>query len=99
MTPRANRAQERAFAMSRRRFLRGLGVSIALPALPSLVARSASAARAAVTKGATTASGAPLRMAFMSIPNGVQQDHWFPTDDFKLNEAMQPLEALKPHFQ
>jgi hypothetical protein len=38
-------------------------------------------------------------MAFMSIPNGVQQDHWFPTDAFQLNETMAPLEGLKPHFQ
>jgi hypothetical protein len=38
-------------------------------------------------------------MAFMSIPNGVQQDHWFPTADFQLNESMKPLETLKEHFQ
>jgi hypothetical protein len=38
-------------------------------------------------------------MAFMSIPNGVQQDHWFPTDDYQLNEAMKPLEPLKEHCQ
>ena len=48
---------------------------------------------------ATTATGAPLRMAFMSIPNGVQQDHWFPADDFTLNESMEPLEGLKKYFQ
>jgi len=48
---------------------------------------------------ATTRTGAPLRMAFMSIPNGVQQDHWFPTADFELNESMAPLKSLKQHFQ
>jgi len=48
---------------------------------------------------ATTGTGAPLRMAFMSIPNGVQQDHWFPTTDFELNESMAPLKSLKEHFQ
>lgn len=48
---------------------------------------------------ATTSTGAPLRMAFMSIPNGVQQDHWFPTTDFELNESMAPLKSLKEHFQ
>ena len=73
--------------MSRRQFLRGVGVSIALPTLPSLMPRSAWAdpLAKAVPGMATTATGAPLRMAFMSIPNGVQQDHWFPTDDFALN--------------
>lgn len=35
----------------------------------------------------------------MSIPNGVQQDHWFPKPDFQLNETMKPLESLKQHFQ
>lgn len=39
-------------------------------------------------------------MAFMSIPNGVQQDHWFPKEDgFQLNTTMAPLEHLKDHFQ
>jgi hypothetical protein len=86
------KAEQRALAMSRRLFLRGVGVSIALPALASLQARPAFAKEA---KKAT----APLRMAFMSIPNGVQQDNWFPTDDFQLNTAMTPLEPLKEHFQ
>lgn len=94
-------AQQRAMALSRRQFLRGIGVSIALPTLPSLLSRFAGAEDAikAVAGVATTASGAPLRMAFMSIPNGVQQDHWFPSDEFALNESMAPLEGLKNHFQ
>ncbi len=101
MTDSAQSLRQRSLAVSRRQFLRGMGVSIALPLLPSLMSRSAraeSAAKAAAGAG-TTATGAPLRMAFMSIPNGVQQDHWFPTDDFRLGETMSPLEALKPHFQ
>lgn len=92
----ANLFEERALALSRRRFLRGVGVSIALPMLPSLLGKSA---LAAPTKAAATASGAPLRMAFMSIPNGVQQENWFPSDDFTLNESMSPLEKLKAHIQ
>jgi Protein of unknown function (DUF1552) len=93
--------EERGLALSRRKFLRGVGVSIALPMLPSLitgVVRAEGAIKAAAG-AATTATGAPLRMAFMSIPNGVQQDHWFPRDDFTLNESMSPLEGLKQHFQ
>jgi BMFP domain-containing protein YqiC len=92
---------EGAAAFSRRHFLRGVGVSIALPILPSLPPSSAraEAPTKATTGLATTATGAPLRMAFMSIPNGVQQDHWFPGDDFSLNESMTPLEGLKSHFQ
>lgn len=91
---------QRASAFSRRRFLRGLGVSVAVPAFASLRLGSGSVlAGGADALGATTKTGAPLRMAFMSIPNGVQQDHWFPTGDFKLSETMVPLESLKEHFQ
>ena len=85
---------------SRRNLLRGLGAAIALPALPSW---SEATQIANASPGmATTASGAPLRMAFMSIPNGVQQMHWFPTGDakeFNLNSTMQGLEPLKEHVQ
>ncbi len=96
----ARTSEERALALSRRQFLRGVGVSIALPTLPSLPTRAVRAEGAKAAAGAaTTATGAPLRMAFMSIPNGVQQDHWFPSDDFTLNESMLPLEGLKQHFQ
>jgi len=41
-------------------------------------------------------------MAFMSIPNGVQQDHWFPSEtgqEFTFNSTMEPLEPLKQHLQ
>ncbi len=101
MTKHMPTSEQRALAISRRQFLRGVGVSIALPTLPSLMPRSAWADPLAKAASglATTSTGAPLRMAFMSIPNGVQQDHWFPSDDFALNESMSPLESLKPHFQ
>ena len=101
MTRFSRSSEERAYALSRRRFLHGVGVSVALPLLPSLLARTAFAEGATqATAGlATTATGAPLRMAFMSIPNGVQQDHWLPSDDFALNYSMTPLEGVKQHFQ
>ena len=86
--------------MHRRRFLNGIGVAIALPTLPSLITRSVSAevAGSAIGKG-VTASGAPLRMAFMSIANGVQQGHWFPERDFELSETLQPLQPVKQQIQ
>ncbi len=86
--------------LSRRYFLRSSGLALALPALPSLTKTAAASETTVIPPGiATTATGAPLRMAFMSIPNGVQQDHWFPGDGFTLNETMRPLEPLKAHFQ
>lgn len=79
-------------------------MAMALPAFTSLA--SASLGHTTLTSkfapssgGATTPTGAPLRMAFMSIPNGVQQKHWFPSDDFELNDSMKPLENLRDHLQ
>jgi hypothetical protein len=77
----------------RRSFLRGLGASLAIPHLVSLSGKSMAAGGL---------NQAPLRMAFFSIPNGVQQDHWFPTgegSDYTLNESMTPLQPLKDRFQ
>lgn len=85
--------------LSRRHFLRGSGLAVSLPALASLPRTSAAEVLTAESGAAQTASGAPLRMAFMSIPNGVQQDHWFPGDDFQLGETMKPLESLRSHLQ
>ena len=80
---------------TRRRFLQGLGTCIALPAMESLRAPS-------VAKAAEASGTAPLRMAFCSIPNGVQQRDWFPTGsetDFVLNKTMQSLEPVKSDIQ
>ncbi len=79
---------------SRRRFLRGLGVGVALPAFESTLSSSARAAAAT--------SKPPKRIAFCSIPNGVQQDHWWPKGDerdFELNQTMKPLEPFKDSIQ
>jgi hypothetical protein len=84
---------------SRRSWLRGIGAAIALPAMESI---SCAAPIGVASSAATTPSGAPMRMAFMSIPNGVQQKHWFPTGsgaDFQFNTSMQGLEPLKEHVQ
>jgi len=70
-------------------------VAVALPAFESLLPRLGAAEAAGATK-------APRRMAFVSIPNGVQQDHWFPTGDesaFELNRTMRSLESVKKHIQ
>lgn len=82
-----------------RSLLRGLGAAIALPHLETF----ANSPLTSSTLGAATSpSGMPLRMAFISIPNGVQQNHWFPTGDaseFNLNSTMQGLAHLKDQVQ
>ncbi|PQO38987.1 hypothetical protein C5Y96_03705 [Blastopirellula marina] len=85
---------------TRRHFLKGLGLAVALPAMESLMPGTAQAATAAKT--ATTAAGDPLRSAFLYVPNGVNVEKWFPTGtgkDYKLNATMQPLEGLRGDFQ
>lgn len=85
---------------SRRGFLRGLGISMGLPALESF--RPLLAADLGSRAIATTASGAPLRMAYLYIPNGVNLANWRPkgsTASYKLGETFEPLEAYREHFQ
>ncbi|MBI1842970.1 MAG: DUF1552 domain-containing protein [Verrucomicrobia bacterium] len=88
---------------SRRRFLRGVGACIALPAFESLMPSGASAASLARTKRlATTESGAPLRTAFLFFPNGAIPSAWWPKADssgFELSRTLEPLESGKRWIQ
>ena len=98
-----NPAAERHFSLSRRNFLRGVGATIALPALESFLPRLSAATLAeAAAAGAVTASGAPLRLAFFQFANGTIPAKWFPTGegrDFKLNETMEALGSVKDKMQ
>jgi hypothetical protein len=93
-------APRAAAAVSRRRFLgqtalRGAGLSVALPTLPSLLPSAARAAEAA-------ARSAPTRMAFLYVPNGVIVDRWRSTGagrDFQLGTSLEPLESFKKDLQ
>lgn len=89
------------FQLNRRHFLRGLGVSLALPVMESL--RLPSLQASVESAGlAQTPSGAPLRMAYVYFPNGAHQEHWWPTGegrDFTLARTMKPLESLKERVQ
>src|SRR6478735_4722805 len=88
--------------LSRRGFLRGVGACVALPALPSLLPRWAVADSALPASTAASATAVPLRMAFVTIPNGVNLDQWWPKGEgkqFELASTMQPLAALKNQIQ
>jgi Protein of unknown function (DUF1552) len=87
--------------LSRRRFLRGLGISLGLPFLES-IAPLTKAIAAPASKVARTHSGGPLRMACLYVPNGVNLAKWKPTGegtDYQLGETMAPLASVKEHFQ
>jgi len=80
--------------ISRRNFLRGLGACIALPAFTSFAPGRLFAADPALQL-ATTATGAPLRTAFVSFPNGAIPLRWWPEGgltDFRFNPTLQPLD-------
>lgn len=84
--------------LDRRSVLRGLGVSLALPALE--IFRPLHAAGGGTV--GTTASGAPLRMAYLYVPNGVNLGKWRPdgtSSNYKLGETFAPVEKWRDHFQ
>ena len=88
-----------AYRVHRRKFLRGLGAAVTLPALEAF--RPAMAAGVGKV-AATTASGAPLRMAYLYIPNGVNVAQWRPEGegaDYKLGATFAPMAPHKKEFQ
>jgi len=81
--------------LSRRTFLRGLGVSVALPWLESMGPLTSFAT--ASTKEVTT-QAAPNRMAFLYSPNGKIMEKWKPEQigaNFELTEILKPLQNVK----
>ncbi len=96
-----SRAQQRHDALQRRHFLRGLGAAVVLPAFASLLPRTARAASAAPAAG-VTASGAPLRTAFVYFPNGAIPARWWPAggvSDFQFGPTLAPLDPLRGKLQ
>lgn len=71
-------------------FLKSLASTLALPMLEPLRAATASA------------SGSPLRLAYVYMPNGVNTKLWFPTGsgkNYKLSPSLEPLAEMRDHFQ
>ncbi len=74
---------------SRRSFLRGVGVTMALPWLESVP-----------VWGATTGANGPFpkRFAVMFMGNGINGNHWWAKgsgDEMKLSKSLEPLEPVK----
>src|ERR1700683_5531840 len=76
-------------ALPRRTFLRGMGTAVALPFLDAMVPALAAA----------TTSKAPVRMAFVYVPNGIIMDGWNPDYEGKLGELPRILKPLEPYKQ
>ncbi len=74
--------------MNRRHFLQGLGVAVALPLLPS-------ARIWAGEPGKAKPGRPPIRMAFVSTPNGVSTKHWtLPPGGKTLSPTLKPLKDV-----
>ena len=79
--------------ISRRTVLRGLGTAMALPWLDVMAPL-----RSATALGAEAVASAPLRMAFLYVPNGVHMQAWTPKEqgaDFNLPSTLEPLAPYK----
>ena len=76
---------------------------MALPAFESFLPRSFGATAASGPRlAATTATGAPLRTAFLYFPNGAIPAAWWPTGEdkeFELNRTLKPLAKVKDKIQ
>jgi len=94
-----NLAAERWVSLNRRRFLRGLGACIALPAFESMRALAVPVTAVPGLNGAV----APARMAFVYVPNGAIPAAWWPEGeggkDFSLSRTLQPLEKVRHEVQ
>jgi hypothetical protein len=76
--------------LQRRTFLRGIGATVALPLLDSMIP--------AGTALAQTAAKPTFRAGFIYIPMGAQMPQWTPVGDhagFKYNRIMKPIEHLR----
>jgi hypothetical protein len=75
--------------ISRRTALKGLGTAVALPLLECMLPAAGAAGAAAK---------APVRMAFLYVPNGVNMAEWRPKGEgagFELGSVLEPLKPFK----
>lgn len=84
---------------NRRAFLKGLGAAVALPSFETFF--NAAVAKDAAKGLATTATGAPLRTAFLYKPNGMNMEKWATPgtgSDFALAATHEPYAKFKEHL-
>jgi hypothetical protein len=74
--------------LPRRAFLKGMGVAIALPMLDAMTPAFAGGGN----------GGAPLRLVFGYVPNGIEMKSWTPAGvgrNFAMTRILKPLEAFR----
>ena len=79
-------------SLARRTFLRGVGVTVALPLLDAMVP--------ALAAGATSAAKPVIRLGFIYHPTGAIQNVWTPAAEgvgFEFSPTLKSLEPLRKH--
>jgi hypothetical protein len=79
----------KTWQVSRRTMLKGMGAMLSIPVLEAM---------APALRAGTTARKAPVRMAVLYMPNGINPNTWTPTAqgaDFELSPALLPLSKVK----
>lgn len=76
-------------ALPRRTFIKGIGVTIGLPLLDSMVP--------ALSAFSQTAARPPLRAGFVFVPMGASMVHYTPPGEGKLTDLSPILHSLTPH--
>jgi hypothetical protein len=79
--------------LPRRTFLRGVGVTLALPLLDSMIP--------AQTLTRKTAAAATPRLGFVYVPHGAIMDKWTPATEgagFEFSPILKPLEPFRDHL-
>ena len=82
---------------SRRHFLRGVGVALALPWLESLPLVGPVASAAAATGQAGAKTGPPLRLGIVFFSNGVEPAHWWARGSGAAMELGPAAQPMMPH--
>ena len=82
---------------SRRHFLRGVGVALALPWLESMPLLAQEGAATAAPARGKAAAGPPLRLGIVFFSNGVEPAHWWAKGSGATMELGPGLTPMLPH--
>ena len=96
--PNENSSAAWRHRISRRRFLRGVGVTMALPWLESIPVWGATTTPSAEAAAAPVVGALPKRFAVLFMGNGINGNHWWSKGagaNMKLSKSLQPLEPVK----
>ena len=87
--------------LSRRTVLRGMGVSLALPLLDSMVPAQTPVAKTAAVPKTRLACIEMVHGAAGSTADGTEKHYWSPAEegrDFKFSQTLEPLEPLRDYI-